>query len=102
MDTKQIEKNFQQIRKEKGLSWAELAARAGVKNYQTILNPLRQGKTVTLATLEKLAALLCVDFRELLADETHQGPEAKNVFRCPICGAAIQVTAADKTGNGND
>ena len=95
MDNKIIEKNFQRIRREKGLSWLDLQAKAGVNNYQTILNPIRQNQSTTIRTLEKLAGLLEVDFRELLTEDQAQQARPENGFRCPICGSVLIATATE-------
>lgn len=97
MDNKIIEKNFQRIRREKGLTWLQLQAAAGVNNYQTILNPIRQNQSTTIRTVEKLAALLGVHFLELLQEPQQdqqtgtQDQENKLLFTCPVCGATLQA-----------
>ena len=75
MDKEVIEKNFQRIRRKKGLTWAQIATRAGVKNYQTITNLLQRNNSITISTLERLANILEVDFRNLLEDETNTTPD---------------------------
>lgn len=94
MDIEIIKKNFSEIRRNKGLSWADLTAKAGVSNYQIIYNRLT-GKGLTLATLEKLAALLDCDPAELIT--TRKGektPPDHPVLICPHCGQIIHLSAS--------
>ena len=94
MDNETIKKKFLDLRREKGLSWADLAEKAGVNNYQTILNRFNT-PGLSLATLEKLAALVGCDPWELLKPEpdqdnqTEQPAQAANAIRCPHCNKII-------------
>ena len=103
MENKVIEKNFKRIREEKGLSWADLAEKAGVQHYQQILGTLNN-KSATIATVEKLAALLDVHLFDLLREdgqnssptetEPNKGPE----IICPHCGRRIIISVAAAMG----
>ena len=93
MDIELIKKNFSAIRRKKGLSWADLTAKAGVTNYQIIYNRLT-GKGLTLATLEKLAALLDCDPAELITTgKVEKTPPNEPVLICPHCGQIIHISA---------
>lgn len=90
MENKVIEKNFQRIRQEKGLSWADLSAKAGVNNYQQILGTLRN-KSATINKVEELAALLGVHLFDLLQDG-NEAPEGPGII-CPYCGNFVKLQA---------
>ena len=87
MDVETVKKNFYDLRREKGLSWAEIAAAAGVDDYHKITNLLNSAG-ITLASINKLADALKVDPRELIkpADE-----EKKPGFVCPYCGRPLAI-----------
>ena len=85
LDLETIKANFNALRKEQGLSWADLAAKAGVSDYHRIANNLNT-KGLTLATLEKLATLVNVEPWELLKPPT---PIKQKFTICPHCGQII-------------
>lgn len=93
MDVETIKKNFYELRRQKGISWAEIAQAAGVTNYQQIINYFNKG--ITLASLNKLAALLGVELYELIkpANENQARRDENNIsFICPYCGETIYIT----------
>ena len=93
MDLQVIKKNFSHYRELKGLSWADLAAKAGVTNYQSIFNRIN-GKGLTLASLEKLANLVDCEPYELLKpfdQDTTKQPIEPIIF-CPHCNKPIYLT----------
>ena len=105
MDNEIIKKNFAAARRAQGLTWQEIADRAGVANYQTILNRMN-GAGITLATLERLAGLVNLEPWQLLKPSediqpddqtkgTDKAPKLKTgqkaVLNCPLCGSRINV-----------
>ena len=111
MDNETIKKNFAEARKQEGLSWADIAQKAGVKDYHTIAN-LFNSPGMTLATLRRLAELVNLQPWQLLKpsedigtqddDQTagtlpdeHDRPKMKPgqsaVLNCPLCGSRINV-----------
>lgn len=97
MDNEAIKKKFYSERRKKGLSWADLAQKAGVSDYRKIAN-LLNSPGLTLATLARLADLVNLQPWQLLKpddDSTTDSPEqnqaAPVLARCPICGAALAV-----------
>jgi len=94
MDNEVVKKKFLQYKAEKGLKWADLAAAAGVANYQSILNRLNT-PGLTLATLEKLAALVGCQPWELIKpdDTTQQDHQQAPAIICPHCGQIIIIHA---------
>jgi transcriptional regulator with XRE-family HTH domain len=58
-------RNLQELRKERGLSQEQLAARAGV--HRTYIGMIeRSEKNITLLNMEKIAIALNVDITDLL------------------------------------
>ena len=96
MEIEVIKKKFNEYRVNKGLSWADLAAKAGVKNYQTIYSRLNGGG-LSVATLERLAALVDVEPWQLLKPDddnddttTPTTPPDPQII-CPHCGQIIKL-----------
>ena len=94
MEIEDIKKKFFDYRVKRGLSWADLAAKAGVNNYQQIISYFNKG--VTLASICKLAALVDVEPWQLLKpDDTNtqpKTPDNRAQITCPHCGETITLT----------
>jgi len=89
MDIETVKKNFYELRRQKGLSWAEICEAAGIDDYHKITNVLNSGG-ITLASICRLANALKVDPRELLRPE-NDGTKRNNIV-CPYCGKPLQIT----------
>lgn len=98
MDIETVKNNFFEIRRRKGLKWADLAAAAGMKSHTQLIN-FFSGSNMTLASLDKLAGLLGVQPYELLkpAQDPRQPGEAAQdqgaavQIICPHCGKAVTL-----------
>ena len=95
MDIETVKNNFFEIRRRKGLKWADLAAAAGMKSHTQLIN-FFSGSNMTLASLDKLAGLLGVQPYELLKpaadqDEAAQDQGAAAQIICPHCGKPVQI-----------
>ena len=65
MNIEKLGKNIQKVRKEKGLTQAEVAEKAGINvNYYAVIE--RGEKKATLETLEKIFKVLKVKSSEIL------------------------------------
>lgn len=98
MDNENIKKKIFALRKAQGLSWADLAAKCGQKDYRNILNALNS-PGLSLSTLGKLANALNIEPWELLKpdditqeDTQHDTQQIGTSFKCPACGAILKVT----------
>lgn len=94
MDIENVKKKFYELRRQKGLSWADLAAAAGVNDYHKIAN-LLNSPGMTLATLQRLAALVSVEPWELLKPETTKPKNTANII-CPHCNKLLYIAIARK------
>lgn len=72
MDNETIKKKLFALREEKGLSWADLATKAGYKSYRNILNAMNS-PGLTLSTLDKIARALDIQVFELLKPDQDKG-----------------------------
>ena len=95
MDVETIKKNFYDLRREKGLTWADIAAAAGVNDYHKITN-LLNSSGLTLSTLERLSALVGVEPWQLLKpqdEHTNTTGQAAPIM-CPYCGKPLILTVS--------
>jgi len=106
MDNEAIKKKFYSERRKQGLSWADLAQKAGVSDYRKIAN-LLNSPGLTLATLARLADLVNLQPWQLLKpddDSSSDSPEQNQappvLARCPICGAALALSIQAATDPG--
>ena len=96
MEIEVIKKNFDEIRRNKGLKIEDICADLGGITRQALYNYMKGG--MSLNTLVKIAAVLGCDPWELLKPEpdqdnqdkqTEQPTQAANAIRCPHCNKII-------------
>ena len=92
MDKEIIKKNFYHYKESKGLTWQDLTKAAGVKSYTQIINYLNK-PGLTLASLEKLAAILNIEPWQLLRPQEATTKE-HTIIICPHCGNLLSIRAA--------
>lgn len=101
MDNNAVKKNWDYYRLQKGLKIEDLAARLGGPR-QKIYNYFSSASGLTLATLERLAALVEVEPWQLLAgpevtppttDGTPAPPPAPAIT-CPHCGRRLRLVVS--------
>lgn len=74
---------IKELMKDRGISGLMLAERVGISNVA--LSTIATGKmNPSLDTLERIAKALDVEMSDLFAPE-------KNRFRCPRCGALLEL-----------
>lgn len=94
MDLENIKKNFYYYKDKQGLTWPDLAAKAGIKSYTQIINYFNK-PGLTLASLEKLANLVNVDPWQLLKPTPEANTSTRpNIIACPYCGKLLTLQAA--------
>lgn len=97
MEIEVIKKNFDEIRRNKGLKIEDICADLGGITRQALYNYMKGG--MSLNTLVKIAAALGCDPWELLKPEPDQDnttPKAANNITCPHCGKIIYLFPASK------
>lgn len=117
MDNKEIKKNFDYYRRQKGLKIEDLAAKIGGPR-QKIYSYFNSASGLTISTLERLAALVDVEPWQLLAgpdsaalqpqqpEQHHHKHEPRAAILCPYCGQAValelKVEVSTTNANANE
>ena len=99
MDIEDVKKNFDEIRRAKGLKIDEICASLGGITRQALYNYMKNG--ATLATLNKIAAALGVEAWQLLKpqdEQTNTTGQAAPIM-CPYCGKPLILTASKPETN---
>lgn len=105
MDIEDVKKNFDEIRRAKGLKIDEICASLGGITRQALYNYMKTG--ATLATLNKIAGALDVETWQLIKprneDEQSTTEQPARII-CPHCGKPlfIMIGATEHDDNGNE
>lgn len=95
MEIEVIKKNFDEIRRDKGLRIEDICADLGGISRQALYNYMKGG--MSLNTLARIAAALGVDPWELLKpvdDDNNEQNKLPQII-CPHCGKAITISVKE-------
>ena len=93
MDIENVKKNFDRIRRAKGLKIDEICVSLGGITRQAVYNYMKTG--ATLSTLNKIAGALDVETWELLKPDTTKPTNTAKLI-CPHCNKLLFVAIAQK------
>lgn len=85
--------DIKEAARRKSVKIGELADRLGITR-QSLHYTIKQADKNSVETLQKIANVLDCNFLDLFQEAESENP-AKNVLRCPRCGAVLEVREAE-------